>query len=62
MDDAIHDGLILKNPTYKAVTVGGKESKAANLKYLEYEQYKALKLYLEGIDTLLAHWQLHARN
>ncbi len=58
MDDAIHDGLILKNPTYKAVTVGGKKSKANNLKFLEYEQYKALKLYLEGVDTLPAHFLL----
>lgn len=50
-DDAIHDGIVLKNPTYKAVTKGQVQSKPDNLKYMQYEEYTALLNHTKDIQT-----------
>lgn len=39
---AIEDGVITKDPTYKAIVKGKKEDKAEELKYLNFEEVKAL--------------------
>ncbi|MFD3244658.1 tyrosine-type recombinase/integrase [Staphylococcus simulans] len=44
---AIHEGLILRNPTFKAQLSGGNPSKSEELKYISHTDYKRLKHYLE---------------
>lgn len=39
---AIEDGVISKDPTYKAIVKGKKDDKAEELKYLNFEQVKSL--------------------
>jgi integrase len=40
--DAIEDGVIVKDPTYKAVIKGEKEEKSEELKYLNFDEVKKL--------------------
>jgi integrase len=40
--DAIQDGVISKDPTYKAIVKGKKDDKAEELKYLNFEEVKSL--------------------
>lgn len=40
--DAINDGVITKDPTYKAVITGDKDEKTEELKYLNFDEVKRL--------------------
>lgn len=51
-DDAVHDGKVLKNPTYKATVKGKIQSKPNDLKFMELAEYEALKRHVEIKDTL----------
>ncbi|WP_090629729.1 tyrosine-type recombinase/integrase [Neobacillus massiliamazoniensis] len=42
LKDAIEDGIIIKDPTYKVIIKGHKEEKAEVLKYLNFEELKHL--------------------
>lgn len=50
-EQAIHEGLILRNPTYKANVAGAVPSKHEELKYISHTDYKRLKHHLETKDT-----------
>ncbi|PXA33967.1 site-specific integrase, partial [Staphylococcus pseudintermedius] len=43
LEDAVYDGLIAKNPTYKITFKAGKTTKSEEEKYISLEEYKALK-------------------
>ncbi|EKH7769108.1 site-specific integrase [Staphylococcus pseudintermedius] len=47
LEDAVYDGLIAKNPTYKITFKAGKTTKSEEEKYISLEEYKALKEYLK---------------
>ncbi|RIN53696.1 site-specific integrase, partial [Staphylococcus simulans] len=49
---AIHEGLVLRNPTFKAQLSGGNPSKSEELKFISHTEYKKLKHYLEGKDSV----------
>ena len=40
--DAIEDGVISKDPTYRAIVKGKKDDKVEELKYLNFEEVKLL--------------------
>jgi integrase len=42
LKDAIEDGVIIKDPTYKVIIKGHKETKSEELKYLNFEEVKKL--------------------
>lgn len=46
LTDAIQEGLIYKDPTYKAVVKGHKPTQAAETKFMTVENYKNLKIYV----------------
>ncbi len=46
-EQAIHEGLILRNPTYKATVTGDNPSKSEDLKFINHIDYVKLKHYLE---------------
>ncbi|UXR77675.1 tyrosine-type recombinase/integrase [Staphylococcus sp. IVB6227] len=46
LTDAIQDGLIYKDPTYKAVVKGKKPSQPEETKFMNIEDYKKLKGYV----------------
>ena len=50
-DQAIHEGLIMRNPTYKATVTGANPSKSEDLKFISHTEYVKLKHYLEQKDT-----------
>lgn len=50
-DQAIHEGLILRNPTYKATVTGDNPSKSEDLKFINHTDYVKLKHYLEQKNT-----------
>ncbi|PTI71970.1 site-specific integrase [Mammaliicoccus vitulinus] len=52
LDDAIHDGLIHKNATYKANTKGSVASKDEKDKYISHNEFKRLKSYLETKESM----------
>lgn len=43
--EALHEGIIFKDPTYRASIKGKKEAKLAEDKFMTLEQYKALKKF-----------------
>ncbi|UXR37488.1 site-specific integrase [Staphylococcus simulans] len=49
---AIHEGLVLRNPTFKAQLSGANPSKSEELKFISHTEYKKLKHYLEGKDSV----------
>ena len=50
-DQAIHEGLIMRNPTYKSTVTGANPSKSEDLKFISHTEYVKLKHYLEQKDT-----------
>ncbi|EKU45046.1 site-specific integrase [Staphylococcus massiliensis] len=50
-EQAIHEGLLLRNPTYKATISGANPSKSEDLKYISHTDYVRLKHYLEQKET-----------
>lgn len=53
-DQAIHEGLILRNPTYKATVTGANPSKSEDLKFINHTDYVKLKHFLEQKNTTSA--------
>lgn len=43
--EALHEGIIHKDPTYKAVTKGKKDAKLADDKFMSLEEFKSLKRF-----------------
>ncbi|MGV3043058.1 tyrosine-type recombinase/integrase [Staphylococcus rostri] len=50
--DAIQEGLIYKDPTYKAVIKGKKPSQPEEDKFMNLEDYKKLKSYVANVPIL----------
>ena len=48
IEDAIQEGLMLKDPTYKAVVKGTKPTQREDDKFMSIKQYKGLKDYVKG--------------
>lgn len=46
--DAIQEGLMFKDPTYKAVVKGSKPTQREDAKFMSIKQYKGLKDYVKG--------------
>lgn len=47
--DAIQDGLLFKDPTYKTLVKGSKPSQREEEKFLSVEQFKSLKSYVSHV-------------
>ncbi|WP_426458514.1 tyrosine-type recombinase/integrase [Staphylococcus nepalensis] len=53
-DYAIHEGLVLRNPTFKATINYANEAKSEDLKYISESEFKRLKHHLESKETTSA--------
>lgn len=51
LDHAVHDGLIPRNPAYKANIYGTRPEKPEEDKYMEIEEYSRLKQYVKQRDS-----------
>lgn len=51
LNDAMYDGLINKNPTYKVSYKAGNETKSASEKYVSLTEYEKLKEYFKNKYT-----------
>lgn len=51
LNDAMYDGLINKNPTYKVSYKAGNESKNESEKYISLTEYEKLKEYFKAKNT-----------
>lgn len=51
LNDAIYDGLINKNPTYKVNYKAGKETKKETEKYVTINEYEALKEHFKNSNS-----------
>lgn len=49
IEDAIQEGLIHKDPTYKAFVKGNVPTMSEELKYMRVKDFKALKEYVKGV-------------
>lgn len=50
-EQGIHEGLILRNPTFKASITGSVPSKSEELKFISHKEYIRLKHHLEGKES-----------
>ncbi|HHW4764684.1 site-specific integrase [Staphylococcus aureus] len=53
-DYAIHEGIILRNPTFKANIKAGNPNKSEDAKFISETEFKRLKRYFEEKDTTSA--------
>ncbi|MGK8290934.1 tyrosine-type recombinase/integrase, partial [Staphylococcus aureus] len=51
LDDALYDGLILKNPTYKVNYKAGKPTKSEKEKFISITEYETLKAHVKKKQT-----------
>ena len=50
IDDAIQEGLLVKDPTYKVIAKGAKATQSEDAKFMSIKAFKGLKDYVSGVN------------